>query len=775
MALTREDIIAAYRRRIEQGTWSKLSKSERAALADSFIEMLGYCQSEDDCRVLCEAEIELLEEGYPQNSIANQYLPEWRKAIATAIQDGRLPKQNLPPNDFGKTYDHWALKHLLYSNDVYKSLKQKTTRGNNRKQDDLKPVRLDRFISTARQLLAGDSPQEWAAGLLALTGRRFSEIVAMGQFWPTEHPHAIAFKGQLKKGILDVDQAETFLIATLVDSQEIMVALERFRRHPRIAELQHLQPDDINSRLNSSVRRYIKQAFQDTQLVPILRGEKSVSAHNLRGIYGTIAIRFFCPATQNPHRFIQAHLGHIIGERELANRKNASATEHYFHYVLVGVEGQVLSDRGILLNTVGPLPTAVEDIKEVPAARILRENDFIDASSSALQIELLDVVQDDSGNPQDHQTYPDHQDRQSDSRTIPTTMAKSTPSKKTLSKKTLSKKTPAKKTPSRTTPRTSSKKAASRKAPAKKTAQKSRSQRRSRTSVSAELMDELRAIAAVKFDLAAAATNAEVMAATVRFLKDDTSPKMAASIDSLGSTMSWFTAEIDRLREAIKGLEEDVEVAQSQRDDAVDQLEQYQQKVPNDMHQLAELRTENQALRGELQQFYQLKQLLGGGGAVPPPVSSQAPLSEPSNNLSRSSSRSANRSSSDPSAPPSLGHASATLTEGPTAPVATANPATMPPKRVQHEGTALAAIDRAISLIIQWNDNDDRSFDQKWYISVPILQDLLRGSGYTASQPRLKTAMDNRRQEIDDHHIKHGLGRRHNTRHHQPITTMMTL
>ena len=137
MTLTRDQIINEYRRRIDQGARSKLSQSERTTLMDSFVDMLGYCQSEDDCRILCEAEIALLEEGYPQSSIANQYLPQWRKAIANALMDGRLPKMELEPNEFGKSYEHWTLYHLIYPNEVYKALKQKTTKANNHKQDDL--------------------------------------------------------------------------------------------------------------------------------------------------------------------------------------------------------------------------------------------------------------------------------------------------------------------------------------------------------------------------------------------------------------------------------------------------------------------------------------------------------------------------------------------------------------------------------------------------------------------------------------------------------------
>jgi hypothetical protein len=351
---TRQDLIDRYRQRIAEGKRTRLTKPERADLAQSFVELLADCETEAEAMALCTAEIALLEEGYPIPSIANQYLPEWRKSIASAIDQGQLPQQTLEPNEFGKTYAHWGLKYLLYDNDTYRELKQETTTANNRKQDNLKPIRANRIIATARYLLQGDSPHEWAAGLIVLTGRRFSEIAAKGTFQATAHPYAIAFSGQLKKP--DGWEDAAYVIPTLIEAGEILTALDRFRHHPRIRELQSLDCDDINSKLNSSVRHHIQTAFQEPEIIPILDGEKSVSAHNLRGVYGAIATHFFCPPTQSINRFVAAHLGHLIGEARLSG-KTPGATEHYFHYYLENSQHQPIHDRGILLDQFPPLPT----------------------------------------------------------------------------------------------------------------------------------------------------------------------------------------------------------------------------------------------------------------------------------------------------------------------------------------------------------------------------------------------------------------------------------
>jgi len=630
----REELIARSRDRLAQGERTKLTKQERAELALHFVDRLAQCKTEEAI-ALYQAEIAVLEEGYPVASIANQYLPEWRKAISRAIDENRLPKQDLEPNAFGKTYQHWGLKHLLYPNAVHKELKEKTTTSNNKKQDDLQLIRANRFITKANDLLKADNPYEWAVGLLGVTGRRFSEIIAKGQFSVTSHPYAIAFRGQLKKGIQTLEEAQTFLITTLIESDKVLAALDKFRAHPRIQELADLSPDEINSRLNTSIRHHIKREFEDTEIVPVLTGEKSVSAHNLRGIYAEIAVHFFCPPNQATHRFIQAHLGHIIGERELASRKNAGATEHYFHYRLVGAQGQQLNEKGILLEQFGALPTTVE---LEPETELTIE--------SSQEIEAMAIA---------HETLPHP--------------------------------------------------------------------RKSRAHVPSDLMHELKEVAARKLN--ADGSYADVLEAVIHFLRDDKTPAIATSIESFGSTLQWFTTEVERLREENRRLT-------SERDQARAEQAKLQNQT-RDQEELGRLQAENARLKAEVAQFQQIKQMLGGNAAISPTITTLTPMPQPKSTV------------------------------------------TATPKRLRDEEQALGLVNQAIDLIMAWNDSPAHDSNHKWFISVPAILNLIRGSGYSASQGRVQAAMANRKTEIDSHHQKHSLGQRHNSRHDQPITDDMTL
>ncbi|RMH40176.1 MAG: hypothetical protein D6694_10330, partial [Gammaproteobacteria bacterium] len=101
---TREALVSAFRQRIAEGRRIRLTQEERSDMIRHFVDRLSRCESEEEAIQVCKEEISLLEEGYPVPSIASQYLPEWRRAIALAVEEGRLPRQDMEPTEFGKIY-----------------------------------------------------------------------------------------------------------------------------------------------------------------------------------------------------------------------------------------------------------------------------------------------------------------------------------------------------------------------------------------------------------------------------------------------------------------------------------------------------------------------------------------------------------------------------------------------------------------------------------------------------------------------------------------------
>jgi Telomere resolvase len=363
VSLSREMIIDRFRQRIVAAERTRLNKSELADLIADFIDRLMTLKTKAKIQAWCTAEIALLEEGYPQATIGKVYLPMYRKAIQTAIDDGLLPltaatsrsytyaKRN--STEIGQATDHLALDFLKYDAATYSQFAGVSAERNNLKQDNLQPVNPDAFLAIAAELLQSADPFDLAVGIAATTGRRFTEVVAKGTLAATNDLYWISFAGQLKKR----EKADSYLTPCLLPAAQVLDALERFRQHPRIAMLAAGTPDQINRSLADSVKRSVIRNFEESGIVQVLPGESAVTIHNLRGIYGEICTHYFCPPDRAISRFVQERLGHVISPDEL-KRANSSATQHYFHYYLVDRNGQHIGSKGIKLQAGQAMPVA---------------------------------------------------------------------------------------------------------------------------------------------------------------------------------------------------------------------------------------------------------------------------------------------------------------------------------------------------------------------------------------------------------------------------------
>ena len=377
---TRQEIIAKYRDRIERQKRTKLTKLELEELIDIFITHLQSLNNQQDIQRLCVLEIDLLEEGYPTASVAKNHLPLYRKAIAVAIEDGRIPlnEQNSHFYTYIKDeaehvkHEHWALTYLKYDRATYEKIAMATTSHNNLKQDSLQPVNLQLYLETVDSLFHSSHPLDLAIAIAATSGRRYSEVMARGKLTSGNHPYQVCFSGQLKRRTAHAPSQgacgrskqrgqmdEAYTSYTLLPALRVLNALEQFRSHPEIAAISEASIAEINS-LNTPLNRLVKKYFQDTGIVPVLMTEEAVTIQNLRSVYGEIAVHFFCPPSVATHRFVQQKLGHIISESALLTRKNSSSTEHYFHYYLVDKRGKHLADKGVLLNPSLSSPLALQ-------------------------------------------------------------------------------------------------------------------------------------------------------------------------------------------------------------------------------------------------------------------------------------------------------------------------------------------------------------------------------------------------------------------------------
>jgi Telomere resolvase len=359
--LSRDSVIHIFRDRIQNGDRLRLTKDELGKLVSGFIEHLRNAKSEESIKEICADEVRLLEEGYPQASVA-KYLTIYRKAISIAIADNSLKITSNNSHLFihqqritglrEQRLEHWALTYLKYTPEVYESIDRRSQLTNRDKQINLKLVPLAQYLELLQTFLVkkGAFEARWLATAIAgLTGRRFAEVVAKGTFSTTSHPYLLHFQGQLKSR---VGREEGYDIVTLFPADVVLEAISRLRRLPEVKKIYELETTELSAelnRFNQKLNNICASALM--QVVPPMEGKKVVSVHNLRSLYGAIAVHFFCPELQHEYAFVQHFLGHVM---------DSPATGHYFRFALCDNQGRLIQDKGVRLKQVEFLPLCRE-------------------------------------------------------------------------------------------------------------------------------------------------------------------------------------------------------------------------------------------------------------------------------------------------------------------------------------------------------------------------------------------------------------------------------
>jgi hypothetical protein len=362
---SRHDVIRQYRERIALGKRIRLYKTEFDVLVEGFLEQLSRLEQPEAIQKICGDEIALLEEGYPQLTLASDYIPRYRKAIAQAVATQQLPCSRhqylhherltgLPQ----QRDEHWALTFFKYSQADYEQLDRRQAQTNRNRLLNLQKVNPWQYLDTLNQLLS--STEKFAARLhtiaiVGFTGRRFGEVVARGSFSLTSHPFLLRFEGQQKQ---KRERDDGYEIITLIPAQTVLKHLEQLREMPEVKPLMALDGADLKAAVNKfdvQVNRECDRHLMKTGIMPPLQGKAHVTIHNLRSLWGAIATFFFCPPEHHEYAFLQHYLGHIL---------ESSATGHYFRYMLVDNQGNLLREKGIKLKEVPELPLLVEEFED---------------------------------------------------------------------------------------------------------------------------------------------------------------------------------------------------------------------------------------------------------------------------------------------------------------------------------------------------------------------------------------------------------------------------
>ena len=172
---------------------------------------------------------------------------------------------------------------------------------------ELKSVDHVEYIKTAKAMIASNRPMNKILGLLAVTGRRTSEIISTGSFHPTGNEFSADFEGQLKTR--DKDAAPTYEIPLLIEYDQVVSCLEDIRGY--FPDIEKVSPEEINLRYSKQLARCMG-AFKATV------GADKLMVKDLRKIYAAIAYLLHGQTKMGQSAYIGSILGHSSGDNDTA-------------------------------------------------------------------------------------------------------------------------------------------------------------------------------------------------------------------------------------------------------------------------------------------------------------------------------------------------------------------------------------------------------------------------------------------------------------------------
>jgi Telomere resolvase len=204
----------------------------------------------------------------------------------------------------------------------------------------------DAIVALAVRLLESREWADIAAGLVVLTGRRSSEILATAEF-KVKSQWSVRFTGALKRR--GEVQRLSFEIPTLTTAERVVKALDKLRA---ICLTQGLSAQQINQKYAHAVASACDRHFTD--LVPKREGRDNLFTHLFRSVYAAIATLWFAPPTVDASEYKAAIQGHyaILEEPDSDLRRSLSASRHYNDYKIADPKGNIALSSNIQLTKI---------------------------------------------------------------------------------------------------------------------------------------------------------------------------------------------------------------------------------------------------------------------------------------------------------------------------------------------------------------------------------------------------------------------------------------
>jgi cell division protein FtsB len=556
------------------------------------------------------------------------------------------------------------------------------------------------IVAQAVRLLEQREWAEVAAGLVVLTGRRSSEILGTADF-QAKSQWSVVFSGALKRR--GEVQRLSFEIPTLTTAERVIAALAKLRQ---MCPTEGLSAEQINQKYSQAVATACDRYFSN--LVPHRDGRDNLFTHLFRSVYAAIATHWYAPPTVDANEYKAAIQGHyaILETTDGELKRSLAASRHYSDYKIGDRTGNIDGRQGIKLGYGGV--------------------DVIDVFNKSRQPETIDMAF-------QLEVDPSESNRQSDN--LEVTAMNTTQEVSQQAIESVSEALEA-------LP------AIEKKEQLEDSIVSKRQQPRRVKPIAVDL--ELLKTVAGRFGIEIRSGKGQgydhALAELLLLLQqnaitpEDESPsiELAAPVSQTvadqAKTLAWLTGRVEALEAEISQLQQEKEAAIASSLSL--ENEQLQQEI-NQLHD------ENNRLKSELLQTQSrlegIQRFLNGG-AIEKTIQEKKATAAIAMTI-------------------------------PTDAIKTqvaATSALPTSQKGSAAGSPQADLDpdvlRALQAILDYNEYDAISHQQRWAISIPVMKDLLKQLG-KATQPKIEAVLRAKSEVIDHHHRHHGLGQRHNRVH----------
>ena len=154
-------------------------------------------------------------------------------------------------------------------------------------------------------------------GLLAVSGRRMSDIVYFANFEPTENEYELNCTRYVKsRGVM-----HPYTFPILIRSDEFLRQLTTLRKRiqDKFNILSTMEPRQVNLKLSALLNKQLRYVWEENELLKSCRASSTLNVHEMRSLYTILLTKSRLIQGHNPIKYLQTALNH----------KNLMSIQHY--------------------------------------------------------------------------------------------------------------------------------------------------------------------------------------------------------------------------------------------------------------------------------------------------------------------------------------------------------------------------------------------------------------------------------------------------------------